>query len=249
MTGRKLNRRLKNTLDWALEADERLIWLAEAEGLLWMQRELGYKRTIKGGLLNKACGVLAELTFRSMLDELNVPHTATEQILDKRHPVNVGRIYDFRLANGTTIDIKALPISSLNYNLNVNKDEAERIGVCDYYVLYKCKGMFVDHEYDDMRALDKRSVELGISYFGEQAVDESIKLEFNQVKAKLEKYLYRMMLMDFVAYTEGGNLVKPENLKNGDFGPYYSLKVPDNLTPPFRSYKDFAVNVLHSELL
>lgn len=244
-------RRNVGTLNWRFEADEQLRWLAEYHGLQWMQRELHHKGKIKGGLLNKTSGILAELTFRAMLDELKIPHSATEAIFDKKHDVNFGKIFDFRLADGTTIDIKALPPGSLE-KLNLNQWEAQNIGVCDYYVLYKCVGMYANDEYSDMRTLDEKSAILGEKLWGQKASEEEHEKrlsEFKQVRANLEKYIKRIIKIDFVAFIESAALVKSENLKEGPYGPYYSLKIPDRLKPPFHSYQEFAADILHTTLL
>ncbi len=247
MIGKKL-RRMHNSLDWRIDTDEPLIWLATYHGLQWMQREYIHKKRIKGGLLNKSCGILTELIFRAMLDELKVPHVATEPIFDKKHNVNIEKIYDFRLSDGRTIDVKTLPPGSHNKALNLNQNEAKNNGVCDYYAVFECKGMYSEHEFADMQALDKKSEELGEKLWGNEVEHKNVLEDFRQVKTKMEEYLRRIKIIRFVAYAEGTALVKSQNLKDGLYGPYYSLKLSDTLKPPFHSYQEFADSVLHATI-
>ena len=195
-------RRDKSTLNWTFEAGEPLTWLAEANGLMWMQRELVHKKAIHGGLLNKSSGILTELTFRAMLDELKIPHTATESILDKKHSVNAGKIFDFRLSDGSTIDLKALPPCNSKKELKLNQKEAQYIGVCDYYVLYACSGTYTHEEIQDMRSLDEQSARLGEKIWrgipnAEKAIAQS---EFSKVRTKLHEYITKIKKIEFITF-------------------------------------------------
>jgi hypothetical protein len=186
-----------------------------------------------------------------MLDELRVAHSATESILDKSHSVNDGKIYDFRLSDGSTIDLKTLPPCNSNNELKLNQSEAQNIGVCDYYVLYKCSGSYSEKEIEDMRALDERSARLAEKSWSLSASTDRVcaQSEFSQVRAKLHEYITRINKIEFITFVEGKDLVKQENVRSGKFGDYYSLIVPDSLTPPFHSYQEFAADILHATLL
>jgi hypothetical protein len=251
--GRVSFRRIRGTLNWRIDTDEPFLLLAEHEALEWMQREYSDKKKVKGGLVNKASGILTELIFNAMLDELNVPHVTNETLLSKRHPVNIGKIFDFKLADGRTIDVKALPPYQYRENMNVNQWEVDNIGVCDFYVLFKCSGEYTEDDYVDIRDLDKRSARLMEELLSEPNCEEIIN-EFNSVKERLHHYIGRISKVDFIAYVAGSELVKPGNLKPGKygFGYYYGLTVHyengDKLMSPFHSQKEFAGMILCAQL-
>ncbi len=134
-------RRSPGKFDWDTEEPE-LIWYAVNIATLWLDRELRQKGYITADHLNKACGILSEEIFAAELNELNVPHLRTMPLLDKEHPTNKGKPYDFKI-KGYTIDIKSispLPSQSIGHhkNLNVNKAEVDNIGLCDFYICTKC---------------------------------------------------------------------------------------------------------------
>lgn len=246
-------RRVKGTLSWIIDPDEPFFWLAEGEALSWMQGEFSDKQKVKGGLMNKACGILAELIFRAMLDELNIPHIATEPLLSKKHPVNIGKMFDIKFADSRMVDAKALPPYQYRENLNVNQWEVQESGVCDFYVLFKCLGGYTSAECVDMRALDERSARLMEKLLSEPNSEEHIN-EFNRVKIELHHYIERIAKIDFIAYVAGFTLVKQENLKPGKYGygDYYGLTVHygtgGTLEPPFHSQKEFADDILLTQL-
>jgi hypothetical protein len=245
-------RRIPRTLNWTIELDEPFLELAEHSAIDWMQREFNYKGQVKGGLLNKASGIIAELILRSMLDELNIPHVATEPLLDKKHPVNVGKMFDIKLTNGSTIDVKALPADQHYENLNLNQLEAQRIGVCDFYILFKCSDDYSNDEAEDMRKLDRESARFAERLWKEpkssDAYEKDLK-EFIIVKEKLHSYIARIKNIAFISWVRGDDLVQPKNLKRGEFGDYYQLSVLygtyGRLLPPFYSMDEFADAILH----
>lgn len=249
---RFLYRRVKGTLDWKIENDEPFIWLAEHIALEWMIREYNYKKKVKGGLIFKGCGILAEVTFRSMLDELNVHHICTEPLLDKKHPVNIGKIFDFELSDGTSIDVKALPPTKNGENLNLNQWEAQNIGICDFYILFKCSGEFSDAEKKDMIKLDEQSAQLAERLLQQHKIINK-ESQFSIVEEKLLAYFKRIAIVKFIAYISGEDLVRKENLrpeKVEGWGDYYGLTVhysgaQNNIMQPFHSFKEFTEKVLH----
>jgi len=245
-------RRIPRTLSWDFEAGEQFTRLATQNATYWMNWECERKGKIYGGLLNKATGILVELTFRAILDELKVPHTATESFLHKFHPVNAGKIYDFRLADGTTIDLKAAPPCNPRRRLNVNQYEVTHSEICDYYVLYNLSGNYTNTELFNMGAADKNSVTLGeklwnpkISEEEREKEHEKTLPEFVKVMEKLRGYILDIKHMKFIGYAKGEELVKRDNLvEDGPFGSYYCLDVPEKEMVQ----QDFAREVLHIAL-
>jgi hypothetical protein len=244
-------RRIKGTLNWVMNNDEPFLTYAGKQALDWMHREFDSKKRVKGGLINKACGILAENLFRSILDELNVPHVATEPMLSKGHPVNVHRIYDFMLADGTTIDIKSLPPQQYSEKINLNQQEAEEIGVCDWYGLYACTGDFKQEEIEIMLNLcDKQSAELAEILWSGKA---DVASELDAVITDAQEYIDRIKSVSCVGWVKGKYLVKPENLitRKAIYGPYFSLtihRLQGKLSEPFISPEEFTEKILKVKL-
>ncbi|NLB77153.1 MAG: hypothetical protein GX799_11945 [Crenarchaeota archaeon] len=134
-------RRWLGKFDWSTD-EPGLIWYSVNIATMWLQREAKQKGYVTADHLNKACGILTEEIFAAELNELNVPHLRTVPLLDKTHPTNARKPYDFKIG-GYTIDLKSispLPSPSIGHhkNLNVNHAEIENIGLCDYYICTKC---------------------------------------------------------------------------------------------------------------
>jgi hypothetical protein len=209
----KLRQRVKSRLDWIIEKDEPLLWLARNLALLWMNRELQHKGKVKGGPLNKGCGILVEEIFSAMLIEMDVPHIRTLPILDKSHNVNKGKAFDFKVGN-LTIDIKAIPPCATHGNINVNACEVDKGEWCNLYIAYKCEGNFTERELGEMRTLDDDLTHLYTS--GKRA-----EAEFKEKIVKLRSYMEKINKVNLVGWCNKGDFAYQPK---GKYGPYYYAK-------------------------
>jgi hypothetical protein len=230
---------MKGSLSWHIDPDEPLTWFSSGMALQWIINEYNRKGRVKGGLLNKASGILAQQSFDDWMLEHNILHDRTDPLLDSEHPVNRGKHWDFRLVDGKTIDVKALPPTAHHANINVNQSEVEGSGMspCDFYILFRCMGDFTSTELADMEQLDRELCALVPLTSPEK------KNAFKANHDKLKAYINRIIDIRFVGWARKAELIRAENLKSGPFGLYYSL------APPYPNTEAaFAENVLHTEL-
>jgi len=180
-----------------------------------MIREYQRKGKIKGGPWNKGSGIIGELIFDFILNQCEIPHIRTEPLLSKNHPVNEGKKYDSKIGK-TTIDIKTLPprLSGQPSNLNVNYDELGEEGkdACDIYILIELAGNLTNEEIKEALELDK-------------TLRNKIPIEeFKEKRARLEALFDKIKKARFLGWTTKDKLIKRENVKQGHYGSYYSLR-------------------------
>ncbi|MGD6933312.1 MAG: hypothetical protein ACQCN5_03810 [Candidatus Bathyarchaeia archaeon] len=205
----KRQRRWKGKFDWSTDEPELIVYAVNI-AKLWLQREREQKGRITADHLDKACGILSEEIFAAELNELNVPHLRTVPLLNKEHPTNLGKPYDFKIGR-YTVDLKSIsplpPPSGHHWNLNVNKAELgeNQEKICDYYIATKC--------LPELPA-EKRPLK--------NDEDLSMKFAYATLK-KVEK-------VQFLGWATGDELCSDNNLVSGYN--FYSKKPPHN---PMRS--------------
>lgn len=198
----KFFRRVPGTLNWTLDEEE-LGWYAVNIATLWLRREYEQKGHVTADQLGKACGILSEEIFDAELNELNVPHLRTVPLLNKEHPTNLGKPYDCKIQD-STIDIKSIsplpPPSGHHQNLNLNKNEIENNGLCDYYICTKC--------YPEMPFESKYPDELPRQF--------------------ALKVLKRVQKVEFLGYATGAEMLKARLVvpKDPNKSPFYSKSPP-----------------------
>ena len=192
----RLARRADGTFTWIMEEPELLSYSIGVADL-WLNREYNRKGFTTGNLLNKACGILAEEVFNAELTEFNIPHLRTLPLLDKEHPANIGKNYDFKI-EGCTIDVKAIPPFSHHKNLNVNQAEINKCGACDLYIAAKCYPELLEQHIKNKESAKAILIIINsIEFLGYAEADELIKSEHLKSDVKRPYYsLSKLRSMD-----------------------------------------------------
>lgn len=200
-------------IGWKLEEPE-ILWLTKRLAVVWMIREYNRKGKIKGGPWKKGSGIIGEMLFEAMLNQSEVAHIRSMPLLERDHPVNVRKNYDFKIGD-RTIDIKTTPPkrSWEESLLNVNCGEVEKYGPCDFYILIELNGDLTDKEIGEALLLDEELTK------GPKLSRE----EFNRKRIKLEKIIDKISSAIFTGWATKEDLINPENIKPGPYGAYYSL--------------------------
>jgi len=204
-------------MGWMIESDEHILDYAIALAHIWMEREYKHKGKIKGGPWRKGCGIIGEIIFDFKLNQENVPHVRTIPQLDKEHPVNAGKGYDFKIGEHT-IDVKSVP-PRLSYaklpTLNVNVKEIKEKGLCHFYILILLGGNNLTN--DEIKKAMKIDNELS-----EEAM---VNERFNEKMARLRDILYKIDSAVYIGWATGKDVIEKGKKMKGDYGEYYQLEL------------------------